>query len=74
MLPQIKHLEVSLQNKEELVDQMQKAHEEQLEKLAGVAEGRSQQWIQQKAEMEKHYRQLLGEIHDRHSVKISLQV
>lgn len=47
---------------------MQRAHEEQLKKLASIAEGRSQQWVQQKAEMENHYSQLLGEIHGRHKV------
>ena len=69
---QIKHLEVTLANKQELVEQMQHAHDEQLEKLAGVAEGRSQQWIQQKADMEQHYSQLLSDIHSRHKVFIFL--
>ena len=68
---QIKHLEVTLANKQELVEQMQHAHDEQLEKLAGVAEGRSQQWIQQKADMEQHYSQLLSDIHSRHKVVLS---
>lgn len=66
---QIKHLEVTLANKQELVEQMQQAHDEQLEKLAGVAEGRSQQWLQQKSDMEQHYSQLLGDIHNRHKVR-----
>ena len=57
-----------MRNKEELVEQTQRAQEEQLEKLAGIAEGRSQQWLQQKTEMEQHYSQLLDEIHTRHKV------
>ena len=47
---------------------MQKAHDEQLGKLANIAEGRSQQWVQQKADMETHYSKLLEEIHSRHKV------
>ena len=63
-------METTICNKDELVKQMQKAHEEQLEKMTSIAEGRSQQWVQQKAEMEHHYSQLLGEIHNRHKVRL----
>ena len=67
---QVHHLEGVVGNKEQLIGQMQKSHDEQLEKLASVAEERSKLWQQQKAEIEQHYGQLLSEIHTRHQVRV----
>ncbi|KAK2146872.1 hypothetical protein LSH36_581g03034 [Paralvinella palmiformis] len=61
----VHQLEAKLENKNRQLQQMEKTHEEQLAKLSSIADGRTQEWQQQKAEMEKHYMQLLSEIHTR---------
>ena len=65
---QVRHLENVAGSKDTAVSQMQRVHEEQLENLAGVAEDRGTFWQQQKAELEEHYGQLLGEIQARNKV------
>ncbi len=67
--PQIVNLEAAASNKDRMISGMQKSHEEHLGKMVGLAEGRTQHWQQQKAEMERHYTQLLAEIHARQKVK-----
>ena len=66
---QIRELERSAADRDEMISSMQRTHDEQLEKLASIAEGRTQQWQQQKAEMEQHYTQLMAEVQARHKVR-----
>ena len=65
-------MEAKLENKNRQLQQMEKTHEEQLAKLSSIADGRTQEWQQQKAEMEKHYMQLLSEIHTRQKVTVEV--
>ena len=67
---QLHELERAAGNKEEIIASMQKVHQEQLQKLASIAEERSQQWQQQKTEMEAHYTQLMKEVQSRQKVTV----
>ena len=50
------------------MQQMQKAHEQNIQKMALTSEERMAGWLQQKSEMEEHYSRMLDEIQDRHKV------
>lgn len=54
--------------KDHMLEQMQKAHDEHIEKLASTSEDRLAAWQQQKTELEQHYSQMMDEIHSRHKV------
>ena len=66
------HYEAVLANKEQTITELQTAHEDQLQKLSTITDGRSQQWSQQRADLEAHYTQLLTELHARHKVRVAL--
>ncbi|XP_060080102.1 coiled-coil domain-containing protein 171-like [Ylistrum balloti] len=59
------HLEEALKSKEELVEEMQRSHEDQLNKLTSLTKEREQSWHKQKEEIEAHYAQLLTELQSR---------
>ncbi|XP_062577737.1 coiled-coil domain-containing protein 171-like isoform X2 [Saccostrea cucullata] len=61
----IRHLEEAVRMKEDALDDMQKAHEDQLNKLTALTKEREIAWNKQKEEIEAHYSQLLNEIQSR---------
>jgi len=61
-------LEEALRAKEEAVDDMQKSHENQLNKLTSLTKERESSWQKQKEEIEGHYSQLLTELQSRSKV------
>lgn len=54
--------------KEDALDDMQKAHEDQLNKLTALTKEREIAWNKQKEEIEAHYSQLLAEVQSRSKV------
>ena len=68
---QVKELELTVENRETLVMELQKVHEQQLQKLSTLTEDRSQQWQQEKKELEEHYSKLLAQVHDRQKVGLN---
>uniref|UniRef100_K1QJZ5 Uncharacterized protein C9orf93 n=1 Tax=Magallana gigas TaxID=29159 RepID=K1QJZ5_MAGGI len=61
----IRHLEEALRVKEDALEDMQKAHEDQLNKLTALTKEREIAWNKQKEEIEAHYSQLLAEVQSR---------
>ena len=59
-----------MKSKEEMIEQLQRAHEEQVDKVAYVTQQREDVWLKQKTEMEEHYNKMLAEIHTRSRVSI----
>ncbi|KAJ8304026.1 hypothetical protein KUTeg_017609 [Tegillarca granosa] len=59
------HLEEALKMKEEALDDIQKSHEDQLNKLSSLTKERELSWQKQKEEIEGHYSQLLSELQAR---------
>lgn len=66
---QIKLLEGLLKTRDQSYGQLQRLHEDQLNKLSVATQGQSQSWHQQKQQLEQHYSELLAEIHDRQKVR-----
>lgn len=54
--------------KEDCLEDMQKAHEDQLNKLTTLTKEREIAWNKQKEEIEAHYSQLLAEVQSRSKV------
>lgn len=54
--------------KEDALEDMQKAHEDQLNKLTALTKEREIAWNKQKEEIEAHYSQLLAEVQSRSKV------
>lgn len=61
----IRHLEEAVRVKEDALEDMQKAHEDQLNKLTALTKEREIAWNKQKEEIEAHYSQLLAEVQSR---------
>ena len=55
--------------KEDALEDMQKAHEDQLNKLTALTKEREIAWNKQKEEIEAHYSQLLNEVQSRSKVR-----
>ncbi|XP_064651220.1 coiled-coil domain-containing protein 171-like isoform X2 [Lineus longissimus] len=61
----VKHYENIVVSKEEAMEQMQKSHEHQYQKLEDLAQEREKTWQKQKSELEEHYTRMLAEVHVR---------
>ncbi|XP_022332700.2 coiled-coil domain-containing protein 171-like isoform X2 [Crassostrea virginica] len=61
----IRHLDEAVRTKEDALEDMQKAHEDQLNKLTALTKEREIAWNKQKEEIEAHYSQLLNEVQSR---------
>ncbi|XP_013378672.1 coiled-coil domain-containing protein 171-like [Lingula anatina] len=61
----LQHLEKVITSKDETMDAMQRAHEDQVDKLSRLAEEQELDWQRQKQDLEEHYNRLLGEVHTR---------
>lgn len=68
---QIRHLDEATRMKEDALEDMQRAHEDQLNKLTALTKEREIAWNKQKEEIEAHYSQLLAEIQSRSKVIVS---
>ena len=66
---QLKGLTDNLRSRDEVVGELQKQHEEQLNRLTTLAKDRETAWSKQKEEMEQHYAQLLSDLQSRSKVK-----
>ena len=64
-------MEGLLKTRDDGYGQLQRLHEEQLNKLSAATHGQTQTWQQQKQQIEEHYSQLLTEIHSRHKVLVN---
>ena len=58
-----------MRSRDEVVGELQKQHEEQLNRLTTLAKDRETAWSKQKEEMEQHYAQLLSDLQSRSKVK-----
>ena len=56
--------------KEDSGEDMQKSHEDQLNKLTALTKDRELSWQKQKEEIEAHYSQLLSEVQSRSKVSL----
>ena len=66
---QIRHLDEAVRTTEDALEDMQKAHEDQLNKLTALTKEREIAWNKQKEEIEAHYSQLLNEVQSRSKVR-----
>jgi hypothetical protein len=64
----MRHLDDAARMKEDALEDMQRAHEDQLNKLTALTKEREIAWNKQKEEIEAHYSQLLAEIQSRSKV------
>ena len=69
---QVTILESNLVEREQILAGTQQSHEQQLTRLQHLVDGRSTKWQHEKIKMEKHYSQLLSEVHGRQKVNSEL--